>query len=402
MTRRLFFRIALPTALALIIVLNPLFSVAGLVFEGSKRSTPPARNPKNDVAAREVADAAEDAKEAPEELPETSAAGFLGSDEDGAPTRDSVERARDRVQSTYTERGKAPAKPATRPPGRKMASSAAAAKPVAQPSPKSAGASTAPQARDNPNLKNIEQVPSQEPADDMETEVVGGRTGKGAKNSVHSAVEAEPADDTPNAAFSYTHLLPSPNTIPGGSWVVGSSIAYGVSDYLQLSTDFIRDVYGYWNVSAKAPLIEYPTFVASAFVSWDSFNLRNAGDSNPDQRVTSLQPGLVTGFEIMPDMAFFVGGNAFIHSGEIPDGQTSGFSKGAQIEGDWSWLYNRHGSKLAGNAVSLGANYDFTYKLVGVGITHHWPTFTLGIHYTVNADVERVMPLIAFATNFTF
>lgn len=230
-----------------------------------------------------------------------------------------------------------------------------------------------------------------------------------AKKITMPALQADADEDSPayrdtvNPAFGFTHMLPSPMNIPGGAWMIGSSVAYGVTDFLQLSTDVIRDAYRYWNVQAKVPLIEFPTFITSAYVSWDTFNLNNYEDRNPDRRVTAWQPGLVTGYELSENMAFFVGGNFQISKADVPDGiRTSGFSKGSRIEADWSWLYNPSDSRLSGNAITAGGTYDFTYGTWGVGVTHHWPSLQLGFHYTVNADRYRFMPIFAITSGFTF
>jgi hypothetical protein len=235
----------------------------------------------------------------------------------------------------------------------------------------------------------------------MKTEVIG------APPKNESAEEADEPEvnrgNEPNPAFVYTHLLPSPMNIPGGSWVLGTTAAIGVTDFLQFSTNVIRDVTGYLNVQAKVPLIEYPTFIASAYVSWDHFNLNSYDKTNPDMKIRAWQPGLVTGYEINSDMAFFVGGNFNATHKEIPNNiRTSGYARGAQLEVDWSWLYNPASSRLGDNALSAGATYDFTYSLIGFGVTHHWPTFELGMHYVFNADRYRVLPLLNVSVGFTF
>ena len=243
--------------------------------------------------------------------------------------------------------------------------------------------------------------PKASPAKPMKTEVIGAP-----KKSEPAEEPSEPEVDRgnePNPAFGYTHLLPSPMNIPGGTWVLGTTAALGVTDFLQLSTHVLRDVTGYLNLQAKVPLIEYPTFIASVFVGWDHFNLNTYDKTNPNMKIRAWQPGIVTGYEITPDMAFFVGGNFNATNKEIPNNiRTSGYSRGAQLEVDWSWLYNPASSRLGDNAISAGATYDFTYSLVGFGVTHHWPTFELGMHYVFNADRYRVLPLLNVSVGFTF
>ena len=243
------------------------------------------------------------------------------------------------------------------------------------------------------------------PPPPMETEVITpqkptGKKVKGAK--VESATESEATrSDEVNAAFPYTHLLPSPFNLQGGQYVIGTTAAYGILDFLQVSTNVARDLNSQWNFQAKVPLIEYPTFVASAFVDYMSFNPHSFDETNPDQRLKRWQPGLVTGYEITPDIAFFLGGNFNFgkEGGKIIT--TSGYLKGAQMNMEWSWLYNPSTSRLGNNAIALGLKYDFTYELFGFGLTHHWRNFAVGVHYTF-ADRARFLPIAGFTFSAGF
>jgi hypothetical protein len=229
----------------------------------------------------------------------------------------------------------------------------------------------------------------------METEVITPQaTPKGA-TALPSGGATSPRGDGINPAFPYTHLLPSPFNLSQGEWVLGSTFAYGVVDFLQVSTNIPRLIQQHWNIRAKVPLIEYPTFVASAYVDYESYNPHNIDNTNPDMRLNRWQPGLITGYEIAHDMAVFLGGNFSFGKDPIPVQTTSGYMKGAQVEVDWSWLYNPSTSRLGDNALSAGVTYDLTYSLLGFGATHHWRTFSLGIHYTI-ADRARFMPIFGF------
>lgn len=267
---------------------------------------------------------------------------------------------------------------------------AEAPKPVAKPAPKATPKSAAKPAAAKP-------IP-------MQTEVVGDPVTETSETPAEASESSRSESDAPHAAFAYTHGLPSPMNIPGGTYVIGTNVAVGVTDFLQLSTNVLRDVTRYWNIQAKVPLIEFPTFIASAFVNWDTFNLNNFDETNPDQRITAWQPGIVTGYEMTDDMAFFIGGNFNATSTDIirENIRTSGFAHGARVNFDWSWLYNPPSSRLADNALSAGVNYDLTYKHLGFGITHHWPTFQFGLHYVLNADRYRVMPILNVSSGFTF
>jgi hypothetical protein len=232
------------------------------------------------------------------------------------------------------------------------------------------------------------------PPPPMETEVITPQKANEVSSASSRGMES-------NAAFPYTHLLPSPYTLSQGSWVFGTSIAYGVFDFFQVSTNLTLDIQKQWNFQAKVPLVDFPTFVASVFVDYQSFNPRSYDDTNPDMRVQQWQPGIVTGYEITPDMAFFIGGN--INSSKDPGKiiVTSGYMKGAQLNMEWSWLYNPESSRLGNNALSLGMKYDVTYSLFGFGLTHHWKNFDLGVHY-VFADKSQFIPILGFSVGGRF
>lgn len=239
----------------------------------------------------------------------------------------------------------------------------------------------------------------------MQTEVItpqGPSRGTQVNTPRPQVLEAEESSQGPaygagesNAAFPYTHLLPSPFNIPQGAWVLGTTAAYGVFDFLQVSTNVVRLIDQHWNVEAKVPLIDFPTFMATAYVNYESYNPHHIAISNPDLNFSRWQPGIVTAYELSPDLALFVGGNFSFGKDPVPVTTTSGYMKGARLETDISWLYNPASSRLGDNALSLGVTYDTTYSLFGFGISHHWRSFTAGVHYTF-ADQNRFLPIFGF------
>ncbi len=243
------------------------------------------------------------------------------------------------------------------------------------------------------------------PPPPMETEVITpqkptGKKVKGGKTA--PAIEGDAArSDEVNSAFPFTHLLPSPFNLPHGTWMFGTSVGYGIFDFLQISTNVAHLIQQHWNVQAKVPLIEYPTFIASAFVDYESFNPYHDDATNPDAWVKRWKPGLVTGYEITPDIAFFLGGNFAFGKTALPVVTTSGYMSGAQVNMEWSWLYNPSTSRLGNNAISLGIKYDFTYSMLGFGFTHHWKAFEAGLHYTF-ADRQRFLPIFGFNIGTSF
>ncbi len=249
--------------------------------------------------------------------------------------------------------------------------------------------------------------PTVRAAPTMETEVItpqksnqpkGSKFNKNGKPAAASAAiePEEPRGTEVNVAFAYTHLLPSPFVLSQGTWVLGTSVAYGLFDFLQISTNVARTFRQQWNIQAKVPLIEYPTFVASAFVNYELYNPSNIDVSNPDVWLRRWLPGIVTAYELNPDMAIFFGGNFNFGNDSAPVLTTSGYLRGAQVNAEWSYLYNPVSSRLGNNAISVGVKYDLTYEMFGFGFTHHWRSFEAGLHYTF-ADRERFLPIFGFS-----
>lgn len=220
-----------------------------------------------------------------------------------------------------------------------------------------------------------------------------------------------------NAVFGYTHLAPSPRTLPAGRLVYGTELALGVTDFLQIGTNVVRDVYKFYNANARLSLVDVPGFALSPFVGFETYNYRDISDTNPDLRVTSWLPGAVAALGVTEQLAWFFYGNLnFTKTELVTSGiKTSGLIRGASLGTDFSWAYNmqfeeegpRPGTlkgarpkKLSrgarvGNVLSAGMTYDLTYKIVGLGLSHHWPGFHLGLHYFPNADRARLLPIVS-------
>lgn len=207
-----------------------------------------------------------------------------------------------------------------------------------------------------------------------------------------------------DSVFAYSHMQPGPFTLPAGRLVYGTTLGYGITDFLQVSTDVVRDVFKFFNASAKVSLIDFPEFALSPFLTFETYNLRDINDTNPDLRVNSWQPGLATAVSLIPDqLAALVSGRLNITNQRLVTGgiQKSGFLRGASFGSDLSWLYNppqtekKGAPKRGGNAVSAGFTYDVNYKLFGFGVSHHWPGFQLGIHYYPAADKHPLFPIVS-------
>ncbi|MFL5813080.1 MAG: hypothetical protein ACJ763_05840 [Bdellovibrionia bacterium] len=199
-----------------------------------------------------------------------------------------------------------------------------------------------------------------------------------------------------NPIFAYTHLLPSPLTLPAGRLALGTDVAFGVFDSFQVGTGLLKDLYQTYNANLKINLVNLPAFSLAAYGSVESYNYHNYDASNPDLRVLSWRPGLVGGYEVLPDVAGFIGANLNISRQTLvtSGASTSGYVRGAEAEYDLAWAYLR-GRRGIYNVLSGGASYDFTYKVYGFGISHYWRGFRIGAHYYPNADKYKLQPILA-------
>jgi hypothetical protein len=221
------------------------------------------------------------------------------------------------------------------------------------------------------------------------------------------AASVAPVESDAAEIFGYTHMQSSPLTLSAGRLAIGTSVAYGVTDFLQIGTNVIDDIYKIANVNAKLGMVELEEFALAPTVVFQTYNLHDIVDTNPDLRTYSWLPGLTAAFAVSSNFAIFAGGNLnYSH----PEPKTenivkSGYYRGAQIGSDLSLAYNSaaggsskkrqpSASSGIGNVVSAGVTYDLTYKVFGIGLSHHWPGFRLGAHVYPNADRNQVMPIV--------
>ena len=212
-------------------------------------------------------------------------------------------------------------------------------------------------------------------------------------------LDAQPSQAAENALFGSTHMQASPLSLSQGTLVYGTTVAYGVADFLQVSTDVIRDAYSVWNVGIKLSIFDQPEFAAAVTAGWETFNFHDIDPHNPNIRINAWTPGVIFAHELIPNVAMFYGANLYLANADKPLGAlNSGYTQGARLGSDVSWAYGSGGGKKnggIGNVVSAGVTWDVTYQTIGFGISHHWPGFKLGIHYYPTADQYKVLPMIS-------
>ena len=117
------------------------------------------------------------------------------------------------------------------------------------------------------------------------------------------------ASKVENPQFAYTHMQPSPFTLPAGRLVYGTELAFGLTDFLQVGTNILRDFFRMYNANAKLSLVDYPSFAFGLTGGFEYFNYKNISSSNPDFQVTSYLPGAVAAFALLPRVALVVAGS---------------------------------------------------------------------------------------------
>jgi len=205
-----------------------------------------------------------------------------------------------------------------------------------------------------------------------------------------------------NPIFGHTHMLASPFTLPAGRVTFGSTAAIGVTDFFDLSTNVVRDIFQIFNLTARFSLVDTEKFAFGVFVGSQAFNFRSMDSANPDLWQTSVLPGAVAGVEILPRLALMVGGNlTFTNPAPTSSGVTThiAYLQGAQVESDLSWAYAPSARSL-GNVISVGATYDFTYGIYGIGLSHHFPGLHVGLHYYPRSPGYQVYPIISGGASF--
>ena len=187
--------------------------------------------------------------------------------------------------------------------------------------------------------------------------------GADASSQLGESSESAESERVENPMFYYTHLLPSPYTLPAGRFVLSTELAYGITDFLQVGTNVVADLFKVFNAHVKVALLDFEGFALGATLGWQSFNYRDFDSQSQDRQMTSLLPGLVTGIAVAPRVSISFGGNlSFLNQPILENGApTSGYFRGATVETDIAWQYyrSRKGFK---NVLAGGLSYDFTYQ----------------------------------------
>ncbi len=203
-------------------------------------------------------------------------------------------------------------------------------------------------------------------------------------------------------AFGRTHLLPSPLTLPGGMFIYGTDLAFGITDFWQVGTGLLRDVFQIYNANTKLKLFANTDFAFALTFGVDYYNPKRFSSAYPNVNITAYQPGAVFAMGFHPRVAMFFGANYQYTQVKVPN-VMSGYVRGTRVESDLTFMYSGADRKgRIANAVSVGASYDLTYRIYGVGLSHHWPGFQLGLHVYPKASNSKFLPILAGGGSLSF
>jgi hypothetical protein len=210
------------------------------------------------------------------------------------------------------------------------------------------------------------------------------------------------ASDFENPMFGYTHMLPSPFTLPAGRFVLGTDTAFGVTSFLQVSTNVVGDLYQFYNVQAEVSLYDDSLVALAVNLGYETYNIDSLSAAFPSQWISAWLPGAVAGFALAPPLALFLGGNLVVSGTDLSalGAQGSGFVHGAMVESDVSWNFYRPKKARVGYVLSAGVSYDASYQLWGYGLSVHIPHLHVGFHYYPQATYYPLQPILAGGAAF--
>jgi hypothetical protein len=204
----------------------------------------------------------------------------------------------------------------------------------------------------------------------------------------------EDAGET-SVPLAYTHLLPSTSVIPGGTFVVGTSLGYGFFDVFDISTNLFLDLAQVFNVSSKVHLFQNEDFAMAAFISYASQTAKTylTNGQVVTNTYTAIQPGGVVSYYLFPSVtghtgATFTSRNPALAKSDLQ--QRDGFIQGTFINQEFTYGLSR---KLA---LSVGGSYDLTYDIWGAGASVHVGGMQFGAHYFFNVAVDSFLPVLGF------
>ncbi|MCP5053285.1 MAG: hypothetical protein GY940_39330 [bacterium] len=175
--------------------------------------------------------------------------------------------------------------------------------------------------------------------------------------------------------------MPTGHTVNKGEFIIGlGSIAFGVTDNVQVGTNIILYLAQDYNVNAKVNFIKTPSLAFAAGVKVHSFDL-DVDDSESEAGFTSVSPYASLSTRVGTNTALHFGGQYSFFSGiaEIEDAVAIATSTGSSVSMGLEYSFSNKTKFLA------ETGYDFTFDgpRLGGAVLWGWSNFrlTLGINY---------------------
>lgn len=213
----------------------------------------------------------------------------------------------------------------------------------------------------------------------------------------HKRLPYEPEETKP-VSLAYTHLLPSTEVIPGGTFVLGTTLGLGVLDLFDVTTNLYLDLAQVFNIGTKIHLFRNDEFAVAAFATYTSqsiqvvtTNVSTGAQANLSQTFTALSPGVVVSYYLLPQLT---GHSGFTYTSRSPVLNKSDFQpKNGFVQGN---VINQELTVGLSDtlALSAGGSYDLTYDITGAGASLHIGGFQIGGHYYFNVSQGSFLPIL--------
>ncbi len=197
-----------------------------------------------------------------------------------------------------------------------------------------------------------------------------------------------------------THLLPSAFIIPGGQFVLGTTMGLGLGNVMDVSTNLYLDFSQVFNFSAKASVFQSDLIAAAIFGSYASQSIKvqvadptlASGIGNREVSSTAFGPGAMVSYRMMSPLLTGHSGIQFmLRSPDLPKSQVkprTGLIQGHSLHQEFTY------GVTPTVAISAGGSYDLTYDIWGVGPSVHIGGFQLGAHFFLNVSEGSVLPIL--------
>lgn len=202
--------------------------------------------------------------------------------------------------------------------------------------------------------------------------------------------------------LAWTHLLPSTAVIPSGKFVIGTSIGFGMFDFIEFTNNLVLDFEGVFNVGTKLALYHDHDFAFAPFLTYESQSYQS---TDQFQNVTTVNstawiPGATFSYRLTGGVTGHTGASFPIRNPPIPQSSVQN-PRTALVQGNTA---NQEFTFGLGNKVGLstGVSYDFTYQITGAGASIHVSGLQIGGHYYFNVGQGNFLPILGAGYSVDF